>query len=339
MPISLDMPEQGVARGFERILITGAGGFVGSRLIRALAGEWRKADIVSASRSDARSISSFPEIDFDLCDPASVRKVVRHVRPDLVVHLAAQSSVAQGEGAAAETWGVNLAGSLALADAISALDDVTVLFASSSEVYGEAFNAGEVTEVTPPQPKSIYAQSKLSAEMVFASVLRHDQRLIVARPSNHSGAGQTANFVLPSFAGQIQSGASQIKVGNLAAERDFLHVDDVVDAYIDLLQASPSFANRQTFNIASGKPISIQSLLNRMIELSGRSVEIVVDPSRLRASDVPRTALNIDRIRSQTNWSVKRDVDQILQDVLEGDNTNALARSAPERGSKSSGAM
>ncbi len=317
MPTSLAMAEQSARAGFERILITGAGGFVGSRLIKALAGEWSKAEIVSASRGEAKSSSPFSEIDLDLGDPASIRKAVHQVRPDLIVHLAAQSSVAKGEGTAAETWNVNLAGSLALADAVSTLDDATVLFASSSEVYGEAFNGGEVTEATPPQPKSVYAQSKLAAEMVFASVLRDDQRLIVARPCNHSGAGQATTFVLASFAMQILSGAPQIEVGNLAAERDFLHVDDVVDAYVALLKASSSFSPRTTFNIASGQPKSIQSLLTRMIELSGRSVEVVLDPSRLRASDVPRTALSAQRIGVQTDWSIKRSVDQILQELIE----------------------
>jgi GDP-4-dehydro-6-deoxy-D-mannose reductase len=314
--LSLSKPEPtGPSLDFRAVLITGGAGFVGRKIVRRL-----RAALPAMSRVVVvgRSNVIVPDCDFlafDLEHGASVDGVVAAARPDLIVHLAAQSFAA---GAAGATWGTNLAGSLNLARATGKyVPDALTLYVSSSEVYGLAFNDGPVTEETVCKPQSAYSRSKLAAEEMFADVLPPSARLVVCRPSNHSGAGQEAKFALPSFAGQIVSGQSEIHVGNLGAQRDFLHVDDVVDAYHDVLANVAALGPRSTFNVCSGQPRAVGDLLDRMIELAGSRASVVIDPDRFRSADIPVTEMSSDLLRGLTGWAPKRSIDQMLSDVLE----------------------
>ena len=195
----------------------------------------------------------------DLRDAAAVDRLVAEARPDIIVHLAGQASVgALDRGAGEETWRVNLAGTLNLALAVNRFaPEATVLFASSSEVYGRAFGPDPVNEETPPEPANAYARSKLLAERTLADVLPATARILVARPFNHTGPGQREDFVLPSFAAQvarIEAGLqSALRVGNLDVARDFLDVRDVVAAYCALIEAAPRLPMRFTCNVATGR--------------------------------------------------------------------------------------
>jgi GDP-4-dehydro-6-deoxy-D-mannose reductase len=299
---------------FRAVLITGGAGFVGRKIVRRL-----RAALPAMSRVVVvgRSNVIVPDCDFlafDLEHGASVDGVVAAARPDLIVHLAAQSFAV---GAAGATWGTNLAGSLNLARATGKyVPDALTLYVSSSEVYGLAFNDGPVTEKTVCKPQSAYSRSKLAAEEMFADVLPPSSRLIVCRPSNHSGAGQEAKFALPSFAKQIVSGQDEIHVGNLTAERDFLHVDDVVEAYHDVLAKSADLETQTTFNVSSGRSRAVGDLLDRMIELEGSKASVVVDPDRYRSADIPIARINSDHIHSLTGWAPTRSMDDMLNDVL-----------------------
>lgn len=299
---------------FRAVLITGGAGFVGRKIVRRL-----RAALPAMSRVVVvgRSNVMVPDCDFlafDLEHGASVDGVVAAARPDLIVHLAAQSFAV---GAAGATWGTNLAGSLNLARATGKyVPDALTLYVSSSEVYGLAFNDGPVTEETVCKPQSAYSRSKLAAEEMFADVLPPSARLIVCRPSNHSGAGQEAKFALPSFAKQIVSGQSEIHVGNLSAQRDFLHVDDVVDAYHNVLARSSGLETRTTFNVSSGISRTVGGLLDRMIELEDSKANVVVDADRYRSADIPVARINSDHIRALTGWTPRRSIDDMLTDVL-----------------------
>lgn len=299
----------------QRVFITGGFGFVGKKLISRLRAHAPLAQVVLAGRSVG---TGHDAVEMDIEDPDSVSRAVASAAPDIVVHLAAQSSVGQAQSTAGQTWSVNASGTLNLARAVAAQHpDATLLFASSAEVYGAAFNLGEASEETLPEPQSAYSRSKLACEMILGDVLTPANTLIVVRPSNHSGRGQDRRFVLPSFAEQIATGQSQIRVGNLAAERDFLHVDDVVDAYIGLLEAADRIAQRSVFNVASGSARSIGSLLERMIALADSPATVVVDQDRLRVSDVPVASLSAKRLRDATGWRPSRSVDDMLREVLE----------------------
>ncbi|HWI86419.1 MAG TPA: GDP-mannose 4,6-dehydratase [Sphingomonas sp.] len=303
--------------------MTGGDGFVGRLLVAAMAERLKPdARLIQATRTPR---SEWPDdhdyVTFDLEDPAGIADAIGEVRPDLVVHLAAQSSVGRSAGEAGVTWSINLCGSLALARALAAtVPDCTLLFASSVEVYGLTFNHEVATEASPLRPQSAYARSKAAAEAMFADVLPADARLIVARASNHSGPGQTDAFVIPAFADQIvqveRGKASAVRVGNLEAERDFLDVRDVIAAYLKLLVQAKSLPPRNIFNIASGTSVRIGAVLDRLRALSGLEMAVERDPQRMRASEVARAAVDASAIRRAFGWVPTHTLDETLASVL-----------------------
>lgn len=287
---------------YRSVFVTGAGGFVGRYLLPAL-----REQLTPDARLVAPGRAADADVVLDLNDAAAVARLIDNLRPDLIVHLAAQSSVGASAGGAAETWRTNVAGTLNLAQAVAAsVPTATVAFASSSEVYGAAFNAGPADESTVPLPMSPYARTKRAGEELLADVLAPTNRLIVFRPGNHSGAGQDTRFVLPAFADQIAAiEAGQIppvvKVGSLTAMRDFLDVRDVVGAYCEVLRQDASTL-RETFNIGSGGVYPISDLLHMLLEMACVPIRVEQDPARLRASDVPFARIDITKLREQTRW-------------------------------------
>lgn len=327
---------------FQSVLVTGASGFVGRWLAPALA-EALPAGARLTLCGSPPSVQDPDEARFvavDLRAADQVRALVSDTAPDLVVHLAALSSVAQSGSDVALTWDVNLGASLALARELARLPaPLTLLFASSADVYGLTLADGPAAEDAPLRPTSPYAKSKAAAEAMLADVLRPTDRLIVARPSNHSGPGQDGRFVLPSFAEQIASAElgrepARIRVGDLSAERDFMDVRDVVDAYMALLRAAPTLPMRGTFNVATGVPVRIATLLEQLLARARVPITVERDPARMRPSDIPRAVLTPDRLHAATGWRARRPItdtlDALLQDrrgLAERDPGTPLVRS------------
>lgn len=311
------------SEGFARILLTGGAGFVGAHLRRRLALAYPQAECLLTVRASSEAAGlDWPAVEADVADFAAVEAVVARFRPDLVVHLAAQSSVAASLDGAEETWRVNFDGTFNLARASARLEHgVTFFFVSSAEVYGESFRGGDVTEETPLRPGNAYARSKAAAEHMLLDVLPPESPLIVARPFNHTGAGQAPAFVMPSFAAQIAAiedgrRPARILVGNLEAERDFLDVNDVCGAYMSLLAAASRLPNRFVVNVSSGTSYRIGDLLNALATLALVPFAIEVDSSRLRSSDIPRAAGSNVRLLSSTSWRKTTPIEETLASVL-----------------------
>lgn len=309
---------------FRSILLTGGGGFVGRQLAPLLAAAAPDAARLILSRSGGELIASgWQATEVDLTDGGAVEAVVAQARPDLVVHLAAQSSVAASRDTAEMTWRVNFDGSFALARACARYaPDCTMLFTSSSEVYGESFRDGPAGEETPLRPLNVYARSKAAAEMVLADVLPPTAKLVVARAFNHTGPGQDERFVLPSFALQvarIEAGLQTpvMMVGNIDVARDFLHLRDVCEAYLDLLRAAPELPPRSIFNIASGTSVRLRDLLERMRAASRVPFAVTVDPVRLRSGDIARAEGRGGRLHAATGWRPRNDPYSIVDELLE----------------------
>lgn len=313
---------------YERILITGGAGFVGSHVSAALAGAYPGAARIVVCRPGERCTApGWAARTADITVETDIDALVAQAQPDLVVHLAGQASMGQAMHAAALTWRSNFVGAFNLATAIERhAPCATVLFSSSATVYGASLREGAATEDTPPRPLDSYSRSKLAAEMAMADVLPQTARLIVARPVNHSGPGQKSlEFVLSSFAAQIariEAGEAEpcLHVGDLGKARDFLDVRDVADAYVRLIGRASELPERgNCFNIASGEPRTIQSLLDELSLLSRRPFDVFVDQNRLRPSktDVPAMACDATRLRRTTGWRPCFSSHEMLHSLLE----------------------
>jgi GDP-4-dehydro-6-deoxy-D-mannose reductase len=307
------------------LILTGGRGFVGRHLAPRIERTFpdHRLVMIVQSASEAGPPGRWDYIEKELSDEAALTGLIGEYDPEVFVHLAAQSSVGQALSGAESTWGTNVIGLFHLARAIAEHGPSARLFffTSTADVYGASCLAGPASEETPPAPVNSYSLSKLAGERMLADLLPQRTRLIVTRAFNHSGAGHDERFVLPSFAAQIAraeraEGEAKISVGNLAAERDFLHVEDVVDAYERLLATADSLHERSLFNVASGEPRSLRSLLDMMLARAKRPIEVVNDPARMRPSDLPRMAGDASKLRRATGWVPRLGVEEIIEDLL-----------------------
>ncbi|MBN2302847.1 MAG: GDP-mannose 4,6-dehydratase [Anaerolineae bacterium] len=305
-----------------RILITGAGGFVGGHLVDHLL-TLPDLSLHAAvffppgqnPRLDGRPIAQY---EVDLRSAGAVRSILGAVQPDAIIHLAALADVGRSFKNPWETLENNIVAQINLQQAILNLNlDARILVISSAEVYGAA--GGELDEDTPFAPTNPYSVSKVAQDMLGLQYhLSHDMKIIRARPFNHIGPSQKGGFVAADFAAQIAAIEAEqqepvMYVGNLAAERDFTDVRDVVRAYyLILMQGTPG----DVYNVCSGKAYSIQYLLDTLLSHSAIDIEVRQDPTRMRPSDVPRRVGNADRLRQRTGWEPTISFEQTLLDIL-----------------------
>jgi GDP-4-dehydro-6-deoxy-D-mannose reductase len=292
----------------KHILLTGANGFVGKVLLEMLLAAGYKVSCTSSS-ADFSPYAGVERVMLDIRDASACASVIRRLQPTHIIHLAAISHVPTSFREPLLTWHTNVLGCVNLLEAVKQhAPDTFLLFASSSEVYGEAFKAGiALDEGSPCLPMNPYAASKLAAELAFKQYFKQGVKGVIARPFNHVGVGQSPEFVTASFAKQIaliESGRQEtvLKVGNLDACRDFLDVRDVCAAYIKLLDLSAVCNHSHTFNIASGEARRIHDVLEDMIGQSSSTIQIELDPERLRPSDIPFAVGNCSRIQHELNW-------------------------------------
>ncbi len=298
----------------QRILVTGAFGFVGPHLVHEL--QTNGYEVIRHHTN----VTAKPDVVFDLLDRDAVRDGIRSVRPDGIIHLAAQSSVRTSWDNPSSTLDVNIVGTSYLLEAIRDLDpDCRLVTVGSAEEYGIPRSASPLSEGSPCNPINPYALSKLSVALLVSQFsAAYGLHIIHARPFNHIGPGQRPGFVLVDFARQlveIQKGKqrSVIRVGNLDAVRDFTDVRDVVRAYRLLLETGD---RGSIYNVASGYGISIREVLDRMISLLGLDVTVEVDQERLRPLEVPVLIGNAARLRDTLGWIPEIHLNQTLSDVL-----------------------
>ena len=307
----------------QRILITGANGFVGQNLCKMLkhAGHHVLALVGSNSPNPKYADQTF---QCDIRDADLLAQALAEAAPSHVVHLAAISHVQTSFQEPVLTWQTNVMGSINLLQAISrSAPKAFVLFVSSSEVYGAAFKQGiALTEKSDCQPMNPYAASKLAAEAAFNECFRRGQSGVIVRPFNHIGELQSADFVTASFARQIaliETGQQEptLKVGNLEASRDFLDVKDVCSAYVELLKLSERGTHYpRCFNICSGQPRKIREILNEMLAMSSANITIINDAERMRPSDIPTATGRTQAMRDTTGWQPKIDLHSTLERLL-----------------------
>lgn len=273
------------------ILVTGASGFVGGFLLEALSKHYPNSRIVGTGLAPPEGSEL---IHLDVTDAEAVRDLVRRLRPDVCIHLAALASVDQSYGEARAVWDINLGGTLNVAEAIRDLvPTCRLVHASSGEIYGLSFLNGEPAhEATALAPANPYAVTKAAADLALGEMALHDLHVVRLRLFNHTGPGQTERFVLPRFAAQvarIAAGVQQpiIHTGALDRWRDFLDVRDVIDAYLAAISGpEDGFA----VNICSGVARRVGDILHDLMQLAGVRAEVIEQVSEVRRTDV-RTAV------------------------------------------------
>lgn len=286
------------------VLVTGAGGFVGQRLVPRL-------------ETEGCRVSAY-DVDLDIMDEPKLRATFARLRPDAIIHLAAMASVAASHESSLATFRVNFIGTKnVLAAAEEVVPRARVVFVGSGEVYGATdHDAAPFDESSPLAPRSPYAHTKASADLLCGEYAARGLDIVRARPFNHTGPGQSERFVAPSFAQQVAEISRgrrepRIRVGSLDAVRDFLDVEDVISAYIRLLD--PTLPGG-IYNVASGVGRSIGTVLHTLIRKAEIAPEIVIDPARVRPSD--RIVGCADHLRAQSGWAPKVAFDDTLARLL-----------------------
>jgi nucleoside-diphosphate-sugar epimerase len=260
-----------------RALITGLRGFTGFYLARELqAAGYQVFGTAHGAEAKGEGV-----VGLDLCDKQGVQHLVAQVQPDVVAHLAAISFVAHGDVEA--IYRVNILGTRNLLEALatSQKKPSAVLIASSANIYGNT--AVEViSEAEPALPANDYAVSKLAVEHV-ARLWMDKLPIVVTRPFNYTGVGQSENFLLPKIVSHFRRQAKHIELGNLDVARDFSDVRMVVQAYARLIQQIPA---GETFNICSGQSHSLRDVLSLVAQIAGVEIDVRVNPAFVRANEV-----------------------------------------------------
>ncbi len=302
-----------------KILVTGAGGFVGRHLLEHLAACGDR--VVAADRSVIIAPAA-QSITLDVADARATDDLLAAWPVDAVIHLAAIAFVPEAEEDPSRTIAINAGGAANVLRAIARhCPRARFLLISSAEVYGAADPANlPTTEAAPLAPANGYAASKLLAEVFTRyAAARHQLDVLIARPFTHLGPGQSPQFAISSFARQlaeIATGRAEpvLRVGNLAARRDICDARDVVAAYRLALLKMPAGA---IFNICRGVDFSMGELLDALIEQSGVRAEVRVDPARLRPVDIPVIRGAADYFMGVTGWRPQIELRQTLRDLYD----------------------
>jgi GDP-4-dehydro-6-deoxy-D-mannose reductase len=255
----------------------------------------------------------------DVREHVELRDAVRASSPDGVVHLAAAASVGESWERSAETWDVNTIGTVNLVEALLAeAPEARLVLASTGEVYGLAEEL-PTSEEAAVAPRSPYAASKAAAELACLQAARsRGLDVVVARAFQHEGPGRDERFAIGSWTRQIAelelSGGGELKVGDLSAERDVSDVRDVCRAYRLLLDPGVPAG---TYNVASGEKTRLSEIVDLLVDMARCPVEVVLDETRLRPSEIPVVWGDASKLRAATGWTPEIPLRQTLADALD----------------------
>lgn len=302
-------------------LVIGAAGFVGNYLLQEMHDSGMECYATKLAHEKFENANA-KVYDLDIMNKDDIVALLMEVRPDYIFHLAAQSSVGLAWKNPGLTVDVNIKGSLNVMDAIRELYyKPKVLLIGSGEEYGH-IRPGEtpITEMNLLRPGNIYAATKACQNMIGNIYAKaYDMDLMMVRAFNHIGPGQAPMFVVSDFCKQvaeIEKGLREpvMKVGNLAAKRDFTDVRDVVKAYVKLIQAGVS---GETYNVGSGDARAIQDILDTIVSMSDCDIRVEIDPNKLRPVDVPIIEADITKLNQLTGWKPEISLEQTIRETLD----------------------
>lgn len=259
--------------------------------------------------------------DVNIRQPEEIQKLLQNLQPHRVLHLAAQSFVPRSFEDPGETFDVNFSGTLNLLQSLAKTGFTgRLLYVGSGDMYGMVEEENlPIQENHPLKPRNPYAVSKVAAEaLCYQWSCNGPFEIIMVRPFNHIGPGQSPDFVISNFAKQIiqiKAGLQEphIEVGDIDVTRDFTDVRDVVAAYMSLFEKGE---NGEVYNVSSGNERRIRDILTKLIALADVDVEIRQDAKRLRKAEQRRVVASSDKLNQTTGWCPKVPWDQTLKSIL-----------------------
>ncbi|MBK34518.1 MAG: NAD-dependent dehydratase [Gemmatimonadetes bacterium] len=302
----------------KRVLVTGAGGFVGSHLAEALAESG--ADVRAfvhynalGSRGLLEPSASVEVVQGDIRDPSSLRPAMTDV--EIVYHLAALIAIPYSYIAPRSYIQTNVEGTLNVLEACREFRISRLVGTSTSEVYGSAQSAS-IDESHPLQAQSPYAASKIAADKLIESYHRSfDVPAVIVRPFNTYGPRQSARAIVPTIISQALV-SDTVRLGNLSPTRDLSFVDDTVEAF--LLAGLAEGVVGEQINVGTGQEISIGDLAEIIVRLAGRSVPVLSDETRIRPekSEVTRLLADASRANRLLGWVPRTALEEGLQKTI-----------------------
>lgn len=309
-----------------RALVTGIAGFAGSHLAELLLSEGFEVAGIALPGEDLSRLDGVRdsvEVRLaDICDGDALSEAIEGMEPQYVFHLAAFASVPASFTHPAETVRVNAFGTANLFEQLRRLEPVKVVHISSADVYGQVrpdeVPIRETHELSPANP---YAASKAAGEILALAAWRtFGLPVVVLRPFNHTGPRQGPGFAPSDFAmaiAGIEEGLQppRLSVGNLRSMRDYSDVRDVARAY---LAAARHCEPGETYNVSSGSAVEIRHVLDTLLGLAARDIEVVDDPEKMRPSDTPLVVGDNTKFRLRTGWEPNRiPIEETLADLLD----------------------
>ena len=336
-----------------KVLVTGADGFVGEHLIAALLERDREVTASTLALPPTRfslepaQVASVDWKAADVRDQEALRRMIAAVIPERIFHLAGFASGALARAQAALAMEINAGGTVNLCEAVLAVQEENpdfrprILVMGSGDEYGDAARAGEpLTETMHLRPISAYGLSKVCEELSAHTYRRaHGLKTVAVRGFSLVGVGQRPPFVVPEFctqAARIVAGQRRpvMEVGNLDVERDFMDVRDGVEAFRRLIELEDPHA---VYNVASGVPTRVRTILEWILDEAAIEPEIRVDPARVRMEEVPRITGDSTRLTEDTGWTPVHPIEKTVREtyrwwaarLAQGDGTVKLS-SLPE---------
>ena len=305
-----------------KALIIGGAGFVGAYLIKELSAAGMEVHATCLPFERDKITEKCGVHTLDIMNKDDVLDLINQISPDVIYHLAAQSSVSVSWKRPQLTAEINVVGSINVLEAVreASRKDIRLIMIGTGEEYGFIRkDACPLSEDEILNPGNIYAATKACQEMISRIYVRaYKMDIIMVRAFNHSGPGQNSIFVISDFCRQIAEiergdKKPEMSVGNLSAMRDFTDVRDVVKAYRLLFEKGVS---GKVYNIGRGKAVDIQYILDTALKQTKMEIEVKQDPARMRASDIPLIEPDISRIKEDTGWEAEISMEQTIRDTL-----------------------